>query len=172
MCIRTRIGVPVLVAFTALGVTISEASRAEELLLEEVVVTAQKREQNLQAVPVAVSAFVGAALCSLGLAALIARDRSPRSDATLLAGVVFNAFAAAAITLIKTLLPAERAYALDAAHPGNRTILALALLDRAPERSDEARELLEDVASLTPRPDYRAEDLRIRAQVREKLAEL
>jgi iron complex transport system permease protein len=58
------------------------------------------------------AAFAGAALSSLGLAALVARDRSPRTDATLLAGVVFNFFAAAVITLIKTLIPAERAYAL------------------------------------------------------------
>jgi len=44
------------------------AQEAPRLQLEEVVVTAQKREQNLQDVPMAVSAFSGAALQNAGVA--------------------------------------------------------------------------------------------------------
>jgi len=64
---------------------------------------------------------------------------------------------------------AERGYALDAAHPGNRLILALALLDQAPERMSEAQELLESVASAEARADFLVEDLAIREQAREQL---
>lgn len=64
------------------------------------------------ALKVPVGAFAGAFVASAGLAWFVARDRSNRGDAALLAGVVFNSFAAAVITLIKTLLPAERSYAL------------------------------------------------------------
>jgi len=67
---------------------------------------------------------------------------------------------------------AERGYALDPDHPGNRLVLALTLLERAPDRTAEARRLLEALASGTPRPDFVAEDLRIREQARERLAEL
>ena len=67
---------------------------------------------------------------------------------------------------------AERGHALDPEHPGNRLILALTLLERAPARGVEARELLESVASAAPRPDYLVEDLRISEQARERLAEL
>ena len=35
-------------------------------VLEEIVVTAQKREQNLQEVPVAITAFTGEAIAQLG----------------------------------------------------------------------------------------------------------
>ena len=56
--------------------------------------------------------------------------------------------------------------------PGNRLILALVLEERVPERLEEARRLLESVASATPRPDYVAEDLAIREQARERLAAL
>ncbi len=67
---------------------------------------------------------------------------------------------------------AERGYADDPDHPGNRLVLALSLLERAPARTDEARALLESVASAEPRADALAEDLRIREQARTKLAEL
>ncbi len=63
-------------------------------------------------VAVPTGAVVGAFVASAGLAWFVAREGRGRTDATLLAGVVFNAFAAAIITLIKTLLPAERSYAL------------------------------------------------------------
>ncbi len=67
---------------------------------------------------------------------------------------------------------AERGYSLAPEHPGNRLILAVTLLERDPARSEEARHLLESVASSEPRIDHRVEDLRIRAQAREQLAEL
>jgi hypothetical protein len=67
---------------------------------------------------------------------------------------------------------AERAHALDAAHPGNRLILALALLERAPGRSSEARELLESVANAEARSDFLAEDLAILEQARDELEAL
>ena len=41
--------------------------QAEDLALEEVVVTARKREESLQAVPVAVSAFTPETMESLGI---------------------------------------------------------------------------------------------------------
>jgi tetratricopeptide (TPR) repeat protein len=61
----------------------------------------------------------------------------------------------------------ERAYALAPEHPGNRLLLALTLLDLAPERRDEALDLLEQVKELSPRPSMRVEDLAIRAEARE-----
>ena len=67
---------------------------------------------------------------------------------------------------------AERAYALDAAHPGNRLILALALLEQAPGRTGDARALLESVAGAEPRQEALAEDLAIREEARERLDEL
>ena len=64
---------------------------------------------------------------------------------------------------------AERAFALDPEHPGSRLVLAVTLLERAPDRADEARGLLEAVASLEPRPAFVVEDLSIREQGRERL---
>jgi iron complex transport system permease protein len=58
------------------------------------------------------AAVLGAFAASAGLAWFVSREGGGRSDATLLAGVVFNAFAAAVVTLIKTLLPAEQSYTL------------------------------------------------------------
>ncbi|MAJ58831.1 MAG: hypothetical protein CBC48_02025 [bacterium TMED88] len=73
----------------------------------------------------------------------------------------------------KKVLPlAERAYQLDPAHPGNQLILALALIDRAPDRQQEAETLLEKVADLTPRTEFYVEDLQIRQQARDSLADL
>ena len=63
----------------------------------------------------------------------------------------------------------ERAYALAPANPGNRLLLALTLLDLAPERRGEAIELLEQVGRLTPRPSMRIEDLAMRKEARERL---
>jgi hypothetical protein len=63
----------------------------------------------------------------------------------------------------------ERAYALAPAHPGNRLLLALTLLDLAPERRAEAVDLLEQVEKLTPRAAMRIEDLAIRREARERL---
>ncbi|MCG8588222.1 MAG: hypothetical protein MJE66_02950 [Proteobacteria bacterium] len=63
----------------------------------------------------------------------------------------------------------ERAYALAPANPGNRLLLGITLLDLAPDRSDEALALLDQVQQLTPRPTMRIEDLAIREQARERL---
>jgi len=69
----------------------------------------------------------------------------------------------------KALVYAERAFALDPEHPGSRLVLAVTLQERAPDRADEARALLEAVASLEPRPAFVVEDLSIREQARERL---
>ncbi len=65
----------------------------------------------------------------------------------------------------------ERAYALAPEHPGNRLLLALTLLDLAPERRRQALELLEQVAGLTPRLSMHVEDLAMRREARARLAE-
>jgi tetratricopeptide (TPR) repeat protein len=67
---------------------------------------------------------------------------------------------------------AERAMSLDPEHPGNRLILALALLDREPDRANEARLLLESVTAAQPRSDYLVEDLAILEQAHEQLEAL
>lgn len=72
----------------------------------------------------------------------------------------------------KALVFAERALALDPNHPGNQLIMALTLLERKPDREPEARAFLESVATLKPRADYRAEDLAIQQQARERLEKL
>jgi tetratricopeptide (TPR) repeat protein len=65
----------------------------------------------------------------------------------------------------------ERAYAVAPANPGNRLLLALTLLDLAPERRAEALDLLRQVEGVTPRPSMQIEDLYARREAREKLAE-
>jgi tetratricopeptide (TPR) repeat protein len=65
----------------------------------------------------------------------------------------------------------ERAFAIAPANPGNRLLLALTLLDLAPERSSEALELLKQVERLTPRTSMRIEDLAMRREARERLSE-
>jgi tetratricopeptide (TPR) repeat protein len=65
----------------------------------------------------------------------------------------------------------ERAFAIAPANPGNRLLLALTLLDLAPERSSEALELLKQVERLTPRTWMRIEDLAMRREARERLSE-
>ena len=72
----------------------------------------------------------------------------------------------------KALPYAGRAFALDPEHPGSRLVLAVTLLERAPDRADEARVLLEAVASLEPRSAFVVEDLSIREQARERLRAL
>jgi hypothetical protein len=66
---------------------------------------------------------------------------------------------------------AEQAFEIDPDDPGNRLVLAVTLLERAPERRTEAIELLESVSRTMPRDTLRAEDLAIREQARERLAE-
>jgi tetratricopeptide (TPR) repeat protein len=65
----------------------------------------------------------------------------------------------------------ERAHELAPKNPGNRLLLALTLLDLAHERREEAIDLLERVAQLTPRPLWRVEDLAMRRQAREILGD-
>lgn len=64
---------------------------------------------------------------------------------------------------------AERAVSLAPGRPANRFLLAITLLDVAPERRAEALRLLEQAASSEPRPAQRAEDLAIRHAARERL---
>lgn len=65
----------------------------------------------------------------------------------------------------------ESAYALAPENPGNQLLLALTLLDLAPERRDGALDLLERVGRLTPRPSMRIEDLAMREQATRRLDE-
>ncbi len=67
---------------------------------------------------------------------------------------------------------AERAYALDPEHPGNRLILALSLLEREPHRRFDAVALLRSIGDGEPSPVMLAEELAIREQAREHLAAL
>ena len=57
-------------AATAAALVASSGVLAQEAMLEEIVVTAQKREQNLQEVPVAVTAYTGDMLQESGIADL------------------------------------------------------------------------------------------------------
>jgi hypothetical protein len=63
----------------------------------------------------------------------------------------------------------ERAYAMAPDNPGNRLLLALTLLDLAPERRSEALDLLKQVEGLTPRTSMRIEDLAMRMEARDRL---
>jgi hypothetical protein len=60
------------------------------------------------------------------------------------------------------LLEAKRALDVAPADPGNRFLLAVTLLDHAPDRSDEAQAILADVATLVPRPGLEYEDEAVR----------
>jgi len=52
---------------TAVGLTAPAVVHADDLMLEEIVVTAQKREQSLQDVPISVSAVDGAKMAEAGI---------------------------------------------------------------------------------------------------------
>jgi hypothetical protein len=65
---------------------------------------------------------------------------------------------------------AERALAIAPGHLANRYLLALTLLDVAPERHADAVRLLEEAAAAEPRPDQLVEDLAVRRAARERLA--
>jgi iron complex transport system permease protein len=58
------------------------------------------------------ASFIGAMFATAILSWFLQREGSASSDATLLAGVILNAFAAALVTLMKTLLPAADAQSL------------------------------------------------------------
>lgn len=65
----------------------------------------------------------------------------------------------------------ERAVEIAPEDPGNRLLLALTLLDLAPERRSEALDVLREIARLTPRPSMRIEDLAMRREARKRLEE-
>ncbi len=67
---------------------------------------------------------------------------------------------------------AERALEIAPADSGNRFLLALTLLELAPDRRAEARTLLRQVAETPPRPELMAEDLAVREAAQTRLAEL
>ncbi len=69
----------------------------------------------------------------------------------------------------KTLPLAESAYAIDQSDPGNRLILAMALLEQEPDRREEAITLLGSAARATPRPELLVEDRAIREEARRTL---
>jgi hypothetical protein len=62
----------------------------------------------------------------------------------------------------------EAGYALAPENPGNQLLLAVTLLELAPERRSEAIALLDAVADLDPRPEMRIEDLAMRDEARER----
>ena len=62
MISRTKYGVAVL----PLCLSVISGAALGQSVLEEVVVVAQKREQNLQDVPIAITAFTGEQLNALG----------------------------------------------------------------------------------------------------------
>lgn len=64
----------------------------------------------------------------------------------------------------------ERAYALAPENPGNRLLLALTLLDLAPDRDSEALGLLDQVQRLTPRETMQVEDIAMQREARDRLA--
>jgi hypothetical protein len=65
---------------------------------------------------------------------------------------------------------AERALEIGPSHLGNRYLLALTILDVAPERRDEALSLLREIALSEPRADQLVEDRATRNAARERLA--
>lgn len=66
---------------------------------------------------------------------------------------------------------AEEAYQQAPDHAGNQLLLAITLLDLAPERREQALRLLERVASLEPDGPDVVEDLSLREEARERLAQ-
>lgn len=64
------------------------------------------------------------------------------------------------------------AYEVAPDFPGNHLLMAVTLLELAPERREEARALLQRVARLEPDPDDLVEQLAMREEGREKLADL
>jgi hypothetical protein len=66
----------------------------------------------------------------------------------------------------------EQAYAMAPDNPGNQFLYALTLKEIAPERLAETIELLERVATQTPRADMEIEDLSMTRQAKEALVEI
>lgn len=68
---------------------------------------------------------------------------------------------------------AERALAVDARHPGNHFLLAIAILETgSEERHPAAFAELEELSRLEPRPDAVLEDLSVREEARKRLRSL
>jgi tetratricopeptide (TPR) repeat protein len=65
----------------------------------------------------------------------------------------------------------DRALAIAPRHLGNRMLLAVTLLDVAPDRRGEALALLEEVSQAEPRADQLVEERAIRKAARERLAQ-
>lgn len=63
----------------------------------------------------------------------------------------------------------QLAYAIAPDFPGNHLLMAITLLELAPERRDEAIALLQEVARLEPDPDMRVEQLAMREDARQRL---
>ena len=72
----------------------------------------------------------------------------------------------------KTLEYAEAALALGPEHLGNQLVLALAILEQAPERRTQAEKILQEIANAELTPAYLAEETAIRKQAREQLSAL
>jgi hypothetical protein len=68
----------------------------------------------------------------------------------------------------KALEFAEASIAVDSEHLGNKLVLALAILDRVPERRDEAEGIILEIANIEPAGALRAEEIAIRKQARDQ----
>jgi hypothetical protein len=65
---------------------------------------------------------------------------------------------------------AERAYAIDPGHPGNRYVLGMALVEAGTTRRDEGLRLIEQAATFAPRPAHLLEELAVRRDAAARLA--
>ncbi|MEH6515316.1 MAG: TonB-dependent receptor [Halioglobus sp.] len=75
--VRTKLAASITCAFVASGApAIGNAQDMNTVALEEVIVTAQKREQNLQQVPVSISSFNAAELESIGVTSIIELEKN------------------------------------------------------------------------------------------------
>ena len=72
----------------------------------------------------------------------------------------------------KALEFAEASIAVDPEHLGNKLVLALAILERVPERRAEAEEIIREIANIEPAHELRAEEIAIRKQARDQLLAL
>jgi hypothetical protein len=106
---------------------------------------------------------------AISLDPAIERGGGYRLLSRLHAGLPRVPFVSAWVDREQVLPLAEQAFSIDPDDPGNRLILALALLERAPERRAEAATLLGSISQRAPRPALLAEDLAIREEARERL---
>ena len=72
----------------------------------------------------------------------------------------------------RALVYLRRAHQIAPAHPINSYFLAEAILDHEPESRNEAITLLEQCATIAPRPDFVLEDSRYARAARKRLDEL